>query len=318
MTRGPGLVAAATIILPLFLASRATTSGLTYRMSAYGNVGPDLQTHSPIGIWEVRLAGEHERIDVEGFHHDTYYLFTRGKPVAILVDSSERQYTEVDYSAIGKKLEPMEKTVYTNVSITAQRAAPDSTIDGYPTQHWRVTDDHMEATTVMILHGTEKSHMTLDYYVAAAFQNDMNPFMRGTDMIGSAIGSTPSGAAYLEKLRAAERQVSGGGLPLLIVMQQRSVDDKGNRGEETTIRRIGGIRKVDVAPSVFAIPAGYRKTAPPSDSLDQAVSNLADTLNRRTATKKDSAMGAFIRDLDQALHGDTGRAAKPKVKPKVP
>src|SRR5579872_7343792 len=130
------LLGAAVVFAPM-------TAGMTYTMTwstAGGAPGPSM-------VAKGQIAGDNARIDFTNgpmAQPGTYYLVKRGAQTLTVVDPTKRQYYAMDYGALAKTLGGLVQTEYSDVAVTLQRVSPDSMIDGYATEYWRLTDTHTE------------------------------------------------------------------------------------------------------------------------------------------------------------------------------
>jgi hypothetical protein len=301
------LLAAAT------LAFVPATGGMTYTMT-WSAVGV---SNAPSMVAKGQVEGDNARIDFTSGpmgQPGTYYLVKRGVQSITVVDTAKRQYYQMDYGALARTLNTMVQTEYSDVSVSVQRVSPDSTIDGYATEHWRLTDDHTEKTGILLIHQTTKTHAIEDFYFAPAFKDDLNPFMKS---MGRPSSQSASAAAYTEKIEAAYAQMYHG-VPLLMIMHVTS-----NGHDMTMIGRISDIRRTEIPARVFDIPAGYQKVEIPVDTMTKTMATLNDSLKKAGATApSDSTSGGSpvagaVKSAGQGVASDAANAAMDKAKQKI-
>jgi hypothetical protein len=285
----------------MFLFQLGAAIGMTYTMTWSG--GP---THAIVA--KAQVAGDNARMDFPGM----YYLSKRGVTTVTVVDTDKHTYYQMDYGSLQKSLGGIAQIDYSGVAITVQRISPDSTIDGYATQHWRLTDDHTQTTGMLFVHNTTKSHAVEDFYFAPAFKDDLNPFMKS---MGRQSSSSPSAAAYTAKLESAYAQMYNG-VPLLMVMHVTSGSQ-----EITMTGRISDIKRASIAASVFELPAGYQKMDMPSDTLSKVASVLNDSLKKAGGTpatdSNGSPLAGAVKNAGQGVASDAANAAVDKAKQKI-
>jgi hypothetical protein len=285
----------------MFLLQLGAAIGMTYTMTWSG--GP-----TQAMVVKAQVAGDNARMDFPGM----YYLIKRGVQSLTVVDTAKRTYYQMDYGSLQKSLSGIAQIDYSGIAINVQRVSPDSTIDGYATQHWRLTDDHTQTMSMMIVHNTTKSHAVEDFYFAPAFKDDLNPFMKS---MGRQSSSSPSAAEYQAKLEAAYTQMYNG-VPLLMVMHVTS-----DKQEMTMTGRISDIKRSSIAASVFAIPAGYQKIDMPTDTLSKVASALNDSLKKAgvnpTTDSNGSPLAGAVKNAGQGVASDAASAAVDKAKQKI-
>jgi hypothetical protein len=285
----------------MFLFQLGAAVGMTYTMTWSG--GP-----TQAMVAKAQLAGDNARMDFPGM----YYLIKRGVPSVTVVDTAKHTYYPMDYGSLQKSLSGIAQIDYSDVAITVQRMSPDSTIDGYTTQHWRLTDDHTQTMGLLFVHNTTKSHAVEDFYFAPAFKDDLNPFMKS---MGHQSSSSPSAAAYTSKLESAYAQMYNG-VPLLMVMHVTS-----GSHDMTMTGRISDIKRASIAASVFQVPAGYQKVDMPMDTLTKVASALNDSLKKAGVTPSTDSNGSplagAVKNAGQGVAGDAANAAVDKAKQKI-
>jgi hypothetical protein len=285
----------------MFLLQLGAAVGMTYTMTWSG--GP-----TQAMVAKAQVAGDNARMDFPGM----YYLIKRGVPSVTVVDTAKRTYYPMDIGSLQKTLSGIAQIDYSGVAISVQRLSPDSTIDGYTTQHWRLTDDHTQTMAMLFVHNTTTTHAVEDFYFAPAFKDDLNPFMKS---MGRQSSSSPSAAAYSAKLEAAYTQMYNG-VPLLMVMHVTS-----GKQDMTMTGRISDIKRTSIAASVFQIPVGYQKIDMPMDTLSKVASALNDSLKKSgVASGTDSngsPLAGAVKTAGQGVASDAANAAVDKAKQKI-
>jgi hypothetical protein len=238
------------------------------------------------------------------FTPGNYFLVKHGGDTLTLVDPHQKKYwslAPVDViQGLGATM-ALVKIEYSNTDISVQRVQPDSSLDGYAAQHWRLTDNHTERVSVMFVHGTSISKSTYDYYIATDFKDDLNPFTRSNAAAASAVARTSD---YAATMLAAQQQMAKG-VPLLVVTQTTTANDKGKQTSVLVTRRIDDIAPADIPASVFEIPADYTLIVPPPPSSASA---------GRDSTK---SLGAIVDTAATHAGKDAATDAKDAVKQKA-
>jgi hypothetical protein len=167
----------------------------------------------------------------------TYSLGKKGNDTTFLIDPRQKKYWVI--------LRPKGLhggMTYTSFDVTAQRIQPDSTIEGIPVQHWRVTDNSVSKYV--------NAKSTYDVFVAPGFDiglaRDYNPG-------SAAVTGDPN---YDAKRSAAWAQAMPG-LPLLMRTQTQMLVSQGKSQSFSMVMRATNIKRGDPPASVFAFPSGY-------------------------------------------------------------
>jgi hypothetical protein len=178
-------------------------------------------------------AGDRPPLMVPG----TYSLGKKGNDTTFLVDPNRKKYWVI--------LRPkgvVHGMTYTSFDVSAQRVQPDSTIEGIPVQHWRVTDNSVSKYV--------NSKSTYDVYTAPAFDvglaKQFNP--GATAMMGDPAYDTKRNAAFAQAFQ---------GLPLLMRSQTQMLVSQGKPQSFAMVMRATNITRGDPPASVFAFPSGY-------------------------------------------------------------
>jgi Domain of unknown function (DUF4412) len=202
-----------------------------------------------------------------------YWILSRGASTLTVVNTAKKQYFEMDLGGMMQGSSSLMNQSITDIDISTQRLPGDSVVDGYHTQHCRITDNHTINVSVMGMSITSKVQAVTDAYVAAELKNAINPFAQSSQQM---LQSTKS--EYLQKMGAA----IGGlyqGMPVLEIIRTTTTDNKNRQSVSTMTRTVTDVSTSDIPASVFAIPPDYQKTqnmlaarngAPGSDSASSA------------------------------------------------
>jgi hypothetical protein len=188
-------------------------------------------------------AGDKPPILVPG----TYSLSKKGSDTTFVLDPSQKKYWIVVPPA---SQQTVGRVQYTNVEVSAQRVQPDSTVEGFPVQHWRVIDN-------VVIGGTTSSKSTYDIYSAPEFGTALAAGYFSPTAFAQATGD----AAYGAKRSAAFTQAMPG-VSLLMRTQTQIQVKQGKPMSMGMIMRATNISRGDPPGSVFAMPAGYTLVHP--------------------------------------------------------
>jgi hypothetical protein len=175
------------------------------------------------------------------------------------------------------------KVEMTNVHVDADRVQPDTTVDSYKTEHYRMTQQYHMKMSVAFIHSENDVSSVLDYYYASQFDDLINPYMSSG---WSSSGNFFNNADYTTQLKAASSKLHHG-VPVLMVMHSTTTDKKGKATSGTTTMHTTNLMRADIPASTFEIPAGYTKYEPPQ----QAAS--AQDANAQPDTAKKKKKGLF-------------------------
>ena len=208
-------VAAVIPAFALFVAATPTaTKGISYQFSMVtandASKGKDM-TMAGKGY----VAGGNARIEftdvsmpqmrAQGgpFAEGSYILFKSATKQFIVVDTKQKQYAEMDQDALMQMTSTLTnilKFEMTNVHIDANRVQPDTTVDSYKTQHYRMTEQYHMKMSMAFIHQENDVNSVMDYYYAPEFDDLINPYMSSGWSSSSNFFNSPD---YTSQLKAA-------------------------------------------------------------------------------------------------------------------
>lgn len=257
-------------------ATPAATKGITYDFSMVttpDNGKGQNMTMTGKGV----VAGGNARIEftdismpqmrAQGgpFAEGSYLLFKAATKEFIIVDTKQKQYSSMNQDELmnlTSALTNIVKFEMTNVHIDADRVQPDTTVDSYKAQHYRMTEQYHMKMSVAFIHSENDVSSVLDYYYAPQFDDLINPYMSSG---WSSSGNFFNNADYTTQMKAATAKLHHG-VPVLMVMHTTNTDKKGRATAGTTIMHTTNLVRSDVPASTFDIPAGYTKFQPPQQA----------------------------------------------------
>jgi hypothetical protein len=220
------------------------------------------------------------------FAEGSYILFKSATKEFIVVDTKQKQYSSMNQDQLmnlTSALTNIVKVEMTNVHVDADRVQPDTTVDSYKTEHYRMTQQYHMKMSVAFIHSENDVSSVLDYYYASQFDDLINPYMSSG---WSSSGNFFNNADYTTQLKAASSKLHHG-VPVLMVMHSTTTDKKGKATSGTTTMHTTNLVRADIPASTFEIPAGYTKYEPPQ----QAAS--AQDANAQPDTAKKKKKGLF-------------------------
>lgn len=283
-------------ILPVFALSSAATpsavKGITYDFSMVteNNTGKGKDmTMTGKGM----VAGGNARIEftdvsmpqmrAQGgpFAVGSYILYKSATKEFIVVDTKEKKYSAMNQDALMQLTSALTNIVkfeMTNVHVDASRVQPDTTVDSYKTQHYRMTQTYHMKMSVVFIHQENDVNSVMDYYYAPEFDDLVNPYMSSG---WSSSSNFFNNADYTAQLKAASAKMHHG-VPVLMVMHSTNTDKKGKAVMGTSTMHTTNLTRTDVPASTFEIPAGYTKYEPQTEAAPAAdVSTQADTSSKK-------------------------------------
>ena len=208
----------------------------------------------------LRLEGEKK--DGE---QPSYVIFDpRGKRLSMVMPESE-QYMEFSFAdstaqAISTMASMMASTtVVSDIQVSGSALGAGGMVNGYNTRHYRITTSFAE-----VAGGTEgqrKVKLVEDFWVTSDLKDVPDPMEAMTRAFGGASGMPQLGGTMSDLMRKrgeAQRKLFTG-LPLRSVVKSTSTERDGSVVEETTTTEIVDLKRVDLDPASFAVPAGFKK-----------------------------------------------------------
>ncbi|MBK5187581.1 MAG: hypothetical protein JJD97_05010 [Gemmatimonadaceae bacterium] len=298
-------VAAVIPALALFVAATpSATKGITYDFSMVttndAGKGKDM-TMTGKGM----VAGGNARIEftdvnmpqmrAQGgpFAEGSYILFKGATKEFIVVDTKQKQYAEMNQDGLMQLTSALTNIVkfeMSNVHVDANRVQPDTTVDGYKTMHYRLTQAYHMKMSVAFIHHENDVNSSMDYYYAPQFDDLINPYLSSG---WSSSSNFFNNADYTSQLKAATAKLHHG-VPVMVVMHSTHTDKKGKTESGTTIMHTTNLVRGDVPASMFEIPAGYTKYEPPAAAPDASAQNAqSGNAQGDTAATKKKKKGLF-------------------------
>ena len=301
-------VAAVIPALALVVAAKPTTlssatKGITYDFSmvtvADNSKGKDF-TMAGKGY----VAGGNARIEFTNvnnpqmkaqggpFSEGSYILFKGATKEFIIVDTKQKQYAEMGQDGLMQMtsmLTNLVKFEMTNVHIDASRVQPDTTVDSYKAQHYRVTQTYHMKMSVAFIHQENDVNASGEYYYAHELDDLINPYMSSGWSASTNFFSNPD---YTSQLKAAAAKVPHG-VPVLVVIHNTNTDKKGKAVSGTTTMHSTNLVRGDIPASTFEVPAGYTKYVPPQQAAGASSAPASDASAQTDTTTKKKKHGMF-------------------------
>jgi hypothetical protein len=225
------------------------------------------------------------------FAEGAYILYKGATKEFIVVDTKQKQYASMSQDGLMQMtsaLTNIMKFEMTNVHVDANRVQPDTTVDSYKTQHYRMTQQYHMKMSIAFIHQENDVNTTGDYYYATEFDDLINPYLSSGWSSSSNFFNSPD---YTNQIKAASAKMHHG-VPVLVVMHTNNVDKKGKSVTGTTTMHTTNLVRGDIPASTFEIPAGYTKYEPPTQPSASSAQN-ANTQQAADTTTKKKKKGLF-------------------------
>ena len=249
----------------------------------------------------LRLEGE-----AKGGEKPSYVIFDpRAKRLAMVMTESE-QYMEFSFAdsttqALGAMASLMAATtVVSDIQVSGTALGGGGVVNGYNTSRYRITTSFAE-----VAGGTEgqrKIKLVEDFWVTNELKDVPDPMEAMTRAFGGANGMPQVGGTMGDLMRKrgeAQRKLFSG-LPLRSVVKSTSIERDGSTVEETTTTEIVDLKRVDLDPAAFRVPAGFTK-------MDmQSLTNIGAQLEKfgRKPGRSSTADGSVVDDLKNAAKNE--------------
>jgi hypothetical protein len=245
----------------------------------------------------LRLEGE-----TKNGEKPSYVIFDpRGKRLAMVMAESE-QYMEFSFSdsatqALGAMASMMAATtILSDLQVSGSALGGGGVVNGYNTSRYRITTSFAEVAGGS--EGRRKVKLVEDFWVTNELKDVPDPMEAMTRAFGGRNGMPQVGGTMSDLMRKrgeAQRKLFSG-LPLRSVVKSTSTERDGSTVEETTTTEIVDLKRVDLDPAAFRVPAGFTK-------MDmESLTNLGAQLEKfdRKPGKSSRADGSVVDDVKNA------------------
>jgi hypothetical protein len=278
---------AALIALPLLVAAMLPVeTGTTYQFTIKSQSSQTGNRESVVMKGRGTFAGDNAKIEIEEMSaqagdeggmfgsRGSYFLALDGGKRMLLVDPAKKTYMEWNLQSMMSGMTKMMGALgglmrmeMSDVSIQAQEMGSGGTVNGYATNHVRITEKYTMSARVLGRTSTSKVETTTDYYIAPALRVK-NPFMQSTQAF-SAMGDMFNNADYQRQAQSAYAKING--VPVKTVTRSVTTQQDGKQEVSLTTAEMSGFQSVNVAASTFAVPSGFQAVEMPNfDALAAA------------------------------------------------
>ena len=277
---------AAAIALPLtFIAANPFTDGMTYEFQMKSQSTRTGNKEQVTMRGRGTYAGDEAKIEIleagsstggtETFGgKGTYFIVKDAGKEMYLVNPKDKQYMKWDianmFAGMAKVMNAVGGVVkmqMSDVHIDAQDLGPGEMIQGYPTHHYRMTQNYTMTASVFGHTSTTKSATTTDYYFAPSLRI-ANPFVSNSNQMAMAssmdVFNNPD---FKNQMMAAQAKIQKSGIPLKTVTTTNSTDSKGKTETTVSTMEMINFTKANIPSSAFAIPSDYQMIQMPNMSV---------------------------------------------------
>jgi hypothetical protein len=219
------------------------------------------------------------------FADGSYILFKGATKEFIVVDTKQKQYAEMSQDGLMQMTSALTNLVkfeMTNVHIDANRVEPDTTVDSYKTQHYRVSQTYHMKMSMAFIHQEGDVNGVGEYYYAHEFDDLINPYMSSGWSSSTNFFNNPD---YTSQLKAVAAKLPHS-VPVLVVIHSTNTDKKGKAVVSTTTMHSTNLVRGDIPASMFEVPAGYTQYQPPTQASAQSAPDASTQQAADTTTKK--------------------------------
>lgn len=195
----------------------------------------------------------------------SYVIVNPAAKTLSMVMPERKQYIEINWGdstgqAVGAVASLMAATtVVSDIQVSGSSLGGGGSVNGYNTNRYRINTSFAEVTG----NGERprKIRMVEEFWVTSDLKDIPDPMEAFTRAFGGQSGLPQMGgtmADLMKKRGDAQRRLFTG-LPIKSVVKTTSVERDGSTTEETSTTEIVDLKKIDVDPSAFRVPAGYAK-----------------------------------------------------------
>lgn len=323
---------AAFAAIPMLLAAKplspALAGGTTYEFIVHGQNSATGTTDKVMMRGRGTFAGGDGRIDIVETMSPagtfggpgSYFLVREGGKKMLMVDPANKQYMEWDMASMlagmGKMMNAvggLMKFEMSDIKIDSRNLGAGETIQGYSTVHYQMTENYTMNVKVFGHSSKTRTETTADYYFAPRLKGLSNPFMSNSRAMAQSVDMF-NNPDFKTQMAAAMAKIDFG-VPVRMVMNTVSTDDKGKQRTSIMTSEMLNFKNIDIPKSTFAIPDGYTliemPKLNPNVAMDPKAPKSAD-INADSIAKaaKDSAKAG----MKDAAKEAGKEAAKNKIR----
>jgi hypothetical protein len=199
-------------------------------------------------------------------------------------------------------------TLISDIQVSGTSIGSGGTVNGYPTNRYRITTSYAEA--IGNAEGQRKAKLVEEFWVTNQLKDIPDPMEAFTRAFGGQNGMPQIGGTMSELMRKrgdAQRKLFTG-LPLKSVTISTYTERDGTTTQDTTTTEIQDLKRVDLDPSMFTVPADYAKLDMKAFmNVGNQLKNALSGMGRKRGSDSSNANGGSLVD---GLKGAAKDAAK--------
>jgi hypothetical protein len=221
------------------------------------------------------IDGDRSRVEFlsgNAYPAGTYIIATNGSKMMIFVDPSRKSFVEVNAASVTSAIGARKITV-ANKKIDVTKLADQTTVAGFPTEHYRMVMSYDITVNFGNLPLTQTVNTTIDKWTTTAFGDVGDTFL--------ASGALHTGNPDLDDLMSAENS-NIKGFALKQVVNVTTINNRAPQNSNTplkvnrTVTQTRELVVTSIQPSAtvgvatFAVPVTYHKAGPIHDDTEKA------------------------------------------------
>ncbi len=265
-----------------------------------------------LDILDASVAGSSGAFGGKG----SYFLVLDGGAKMLLVDPSQKSYMAWDMASMFAGMSKVVNAVgglvkmeMSDIRIDAQDMGAGPKIQGYSTNHVRMTQNYTISAKVFGRSSKTRSETTTDYHFAPALRSLSNPFVSNSQAMAMLsqmdMFNNPD---YKRQMTAANAKIQYG-VPLKSVSRTVSTDDRGKQQVSLVTSEMVNFAKSNVPSSTFTVPAGYQ--------MIQMANPGATASNGKPGFNADSVAAEAKQGAKEGLKEGVKEGAKEATKAKL-
>jgi hypothetical protein len=260
-------------VLLLLIAAQTASAAIQYEFRQ--TTASDLESiPSTDCVGRAIIEGDHSRVEFlsgNAYPPGTYIIATNGSRTMTFVDPSRKSFVEVNAASVATSIGARKITV-ANKKIDVTKMADQTSIAGFPTDHYRLTMSYDITVAFGNLPLTQTVKTTIDKWTTSAFGDVGDTFL--------ASGALKTGNPDLDELVSAENNIKGFALRQVVSVTtinnhapirgetELRVNRTVTQTQELLVTSIQPRAAINVA--TFAVPVTYHKAGPVHDDTQKA------------------------------------------------
>ena len=325
---------AAVAAIPLvFAAAKPVADGMSYEfvMKSQSKATGDKETVTLRG--RGTYAGDDAKLEILDASASTggsevfggkgsYFIVKDGGKEMLLVDPNQKQYMKWDianmFAGMSKVLNAvggLVKMQISDVKIDAQDLGAGPMVQGYPTRHIRMIQNYTVSASMFGKTSKTRSEATTDYYFAPSLKI-ANPFVSNSQQMAMmAQFDMFKNPDYQSQMAAANAKLPKNAVPLKMVTNTVSTDEKGKQETAVTTMEMVNFKATSIPASAFAVPSDYKMIEMPNLDAQMAGQNKDPNAPGFNADSVGAAAKQGVKEgITEGVKEGTKEAAKKKLK----